>query len=171
MVIQVKPSEKLKKLSDKMNRVMEKNPSDYDFLTTEIPDQIRKRTRLGKGALNFNAGSGKLAGLSSDYKEFRAKKKGDLSNQTTPNRSNATATGQMLDSIQGTRSQLSFRFFFQGKRSKELSGSSRLSNEEVAKYYQQNGRPFFTLTKAEVNQFTRKIKDVLTKRIKNLFDA
>lgn len=44
----MKPSEKLKQIRKKVESTLGDN-KDFDFLLTEIPAQIEKRTRLGKG--------------------------------------------------------------------------------------------------------------------------
>lgn len=166
----MKPSDKLKKLSQQTQRFVEKNADRFDFLLTDIPNQIRIRTRLGKGVSGPGAKLEKLKPLTPKYVQYRKDNKGDLK-ETTPKRSGLTATGQMLESIKGTRKGTTFSFFFEGKRSKELGGRpSRLTNDEVAGYAGKL-RPFFFLSKPEMNNLIRKVKDEINVRIKKLFDA
>ena len=145
-----KPSDVLKDYSKAVQMV---DPSKFDFLLQEIPRIIKVRTRLGKGLL------GKLKELSPNYIEARKKDK-SLYNETTPKKSNLTRTGEMLNSIIGTRSGTLFTFFF-----------SNTDSDKKAYWADQTGRPFFDLTPSERNGLQRKISAIIRDTIRQLFKS
>jgi hypothetical protein len=157
----MKASEKLRQLQIKSQRVLEDlaNDGQFDYLLTQIPEQIRKRTRLGKG-VDDKGGNIKLNPLTELYVERR--KKLPLSGQTTPKKSNLTATGQMLESIKGTRQGLKFIFSFIGNR------KDGKTNNEVASYAPKLGRPFFNLSNTEKNGISRGIRKLINDALKKL---
>jgi len=144
---------------------------DFNFLLDEVPRIIKVRTQLGKGV---SENGGKLAPLkrleNERYRELR-KTSDKLSSNTTPGRSNLTATGQLLDAIRGDRSGTEFRFFFQSKRTTDLSGrTSKATNQDIVRGQEAQGRPFFFLAKTELTGLSRKIRDAITGRISRLFN-
>lgn len=145
-----KPSDILKDYSKAVQMV---DPSKFDFLLQEIPRIIRVRTRLGKGLL------GKLKELSPKYIETRKKDK-ELYSETTARKSNLTRTGEMLNSIIGTRSGTLFTFFF-----------SNTDSDKKAYWADQTGRPFFDLTPSERNGLQRKISAIIRDTIRQLFKS
>ena len=145
-----KPSDILKDYAKSVEMV---DPSKFDFLLQEIPRIIRVRTRLGKGLL------GKLKELSPKYIDARKKDK-SLYNETTPKKSNLTRTGEMLNSIIGTRSGTLFTFFF-----------SNTDSNKKAYWADQTGRPFFDLTPSERNGLQRKISAIIRDTIRQLFKS
>lgn len=91
---------------------------------------------------------------------------------TSPEESNATATGQMLNAIIGGKNNntLSFRIDGETIRKGELSGKkSKLTNDEVRALYENMGREFFDLTEEErkeaIDIAYKIIKDELTRAI------
>lgn len=159
-----KPIDVLKNLSKKVENVTAS--IDLKFLLEEIPRIIRVRTRLGKGV---NGGKlEKLKPLSEDYKDTRKRLKSKLSGETSPNRSGLTATGQMLEAIRGKQSGNTITFTIDGSRTKELSGNSKLSNDEVAKFARETGRPFFELSDSEKNGIQRKVAQAIKKALSKL---
>lgn len=68
----MKASEKLRQLQEKSHRIVEDlaNKGDFDFLLKEIPEQIRKRTQLGKG-VDESGKNIKLNPLSESYIAYR----------------------------------------------------------------------------------------------------
>lgn len=155
----MKPSEKLKQIKRQVEATLGDN-KDFDFLLTEIPAQIEKRTRLGKG-VSEGGELEKLKPLSEKYVKFR---KGKVSGLTSPKKSNLTFTGQMLSAIKGVRNGTLFTFFFTGKR------DDGKSNAEIAQYAREKGRPFFNLSNSERNGLQRKISKIIKESIKKLFD-
>lgn len=105
-------------------------------------EMIRTRTRLGKGVPELGAAQQSLDKLETQTKTNRRnmKKRGTLSGQTTPAKSNLTATGEMLDSIKFVVEAGKIEVYIAGQR-----------NRQVAEYVGEQ-RPFFTLSKAEVSR-------------------
>lgn len=153
-------AEQLKALKKKVEDGLDKNP-DLDFILEEVPRIIRVRTRLGKGVDKGNIS--KLNPLSEKYIEKR--KKGKLSAETKPKKSNLTFTGQMLDAIVGVRKGTHFIFSFKGSR-----GDSDKTNDDLAKYAREKGRPFFELSESERKGLSRKITTIIKESIKKLVD-
>ena len=169
-----KPSEILKDYARAVRMV---DPAKFDFLKEEIPERIKIRTRLGKGV---DAGElGWLDPLSPNYvlfrkgkMSFRTKrgtkrvfpifnfKKPELSQFTSPGRSNLTLTGKMLDSIVGTRSGFKFTFYFNTKEA-----------DDKAKWAREKGRNFFELSRSEKQGFSRKIEQIIKDTIRELFKS
>lgn len=76
-------------------------PMQMKALGQYAADLIRLRTRLGYGVTDTGAKRQRLKKLSPITVAFRkqARKMGELSDQTTPGKSNLTYSGQLLDSI------------------------------------------------------------------------
>ena len=157
------PSEKIKQKAKEIEKAFQ--AADFDYLLTEIPEQIQRRTRLGKG-VDDGGGNTKLNPLTDKYIERRVllKKTGELSSDTTPKRSNATQSGQMLASIIGKKIQKTkYLFTFNPQR------NDGKSNLDIAKWFQEKGRKFFELSNSERKQFERKVAKTINEAIKKLF--
>lgn len=125
-------------------------------------DLIVKRTRLGYGVDRQFGSKQALKRLSDPYKEFRKRFSG-LSDATSPGKSNLTLTGQMLDSVKVIRATKGkIHFGPTGNR------SDGLSNMQVAKYQERQGRVFNRISQLEYNQtlrfYRREFGDLLRKR-------
>lgn len=107
----------------------------------------------------------KIPELSDSYIETRQKYKANLGKLAKASKSNATATGQMLDSMIAEVTVSGFALIIQDTaRNKELSGaSSKLTNAEVAGYYALN-RPIFEFSKPELQRIIRNIRADLIER-------
>ena len=111
---------------------------------------IKKRTRLGFGASKDLGNREKLNSLSKLYIKKRATFRG-LSSLTRPSKSNLTLTGQMLNSITIiSKNEKSIVIGPKGRRQGE-----RLTNDKLAEYVAENGRPFMHLTEADFRQVVR----------------
>lgn len=158
--------EKLKKYANDMKSI---DPSKFSFLLKEIPRIIKVRTRLGKGLL------GDLSPLSEGYIKYRQSLLGGLTNkahknsspstntdwlsgETTPNKSNLTLTGEMLNSIVGEQSGYRFTFTF----------SNQASNDK-ARWADEKGRPFFDLLPSELNGLQRQISAIMRDALRVVF--
>lgn len=113
----------------------------------EARQMIKSRTRNGYGVVEDNAPATRLPGLSESYKKQRKRlaRQGKLSPDTTPNKSNMTKTGELLDtmvvSVKGDTVTVSPN----GKK-----------NAKKAKYNAEKGRVVYNLSKKE-NQAIRRI--------------
>ena len=164
------PSKRLQEMARQTN-IIKNEPERFSFIKDDVVNSIRTRTKLGKGVEGNNRPLKKLEKLTEKYRDLRRKNKSGLSSDTTPAKSNATATGQMLDSLEGKQSRTKFEFFFKGSRKPDFTGRpSSITNSTLAKYYGEK-RPFFYLSKPEKNNLIRKIREVLTDRIKKLFGS
>jgi hypothetical protein len=157
----MKASEKLAQLKMKVTQKL-LDGGEFDFIIKEVSTQIQKRTRLGKG-VNDSGELKTLNKLSDKYVNQR--KKLQLDSRTTPKKSNLTRTGQMLDAIQGIRNGSLFTFSFKESR------DDGEKNSDVAKWAREKGRRFFDLSKSERVGLSRKISQVIKKKIKELFNS
>lgn len=149
-------------------------------LGREAAEMIRLRTRLGYGVASDAKPRRKLKPLSSSYK---AQRKGEvafftknkkvipyepdraprLSRETSPTKSNLTFTGQMLDSID----------VITAKQGEVLVGPSGerddgKSNQEIAGYVAEAGRPFNHLSDIETKRMTELISDKINELVKKV---
>lgn len=155
-------------------------------LAALIPELIRLRTRgAGEGV------NGPLKELSDSYIKQRKgelafktiktpngnkvipyvpKEKPVLHPETTPEQSNLTATGQLLDSIKGKN--FGSKILIEptrGKRQGELSGAdSTLTNRQVLRYVEENGREFLELSESEREEIIKIAQDIIKEEIKDV---
>jgi hypothetical protein len=162
-------SKKLELLKNKLKvRLKLAQAKAAKAIAQAIPDLIKIRTRLeGEGI------KGKLKKLEKTTIAYRERYSQNLSSDTSPGESNLTATGQLLDSIKsksvGSKVIAEFK---KGKRKGELSGSkSKLTNQEVNKYVEKNGRAFFDLTKEEMQDAEDLATEIIKKEIKDVFNG
>jgi hypothetical protein len=127
-----------------------------------MANAIKVRTRLGYGVKKLAGSREKLKPLDPErYIPFR-KSFPNLSGDTTPNKSNLTLTGQMLDSMQ-------VKEVTKGKVTVGPAGprnDTTDTNEKIAEYVAEQGRPFNTLTKPELKGLTDLVRNKITKLLK-----
>lgn len=113
---------------------------------------------------------GKLDSLSDSYIEQR-RKSDRLSSDTSPEKSNATATGQMLNALKGSSSGTTAKVVIKdSNRKRELNGSkSKLNNNEVRKFFEDNGREFLKLSKEEKSDMVDIATKIIKERLRDLF--
>ena len=154
-----------KKLKETVNSKL--NNKLLNKIGAEAKDQIVKRTRLGKGVKNFNGSAFKLLPLKDSTIDQRDRYEFNLSPFTIPQRSNLTATGQLLDSIDYkiiNDINKSITLYFKENRRKELSGSrARVKHKDLSRYVAKNGRPFFNLASFEIKKLRSIIFDAFNK--------
>lgn len=133
-----------------------KSKESLQTLGDEAAALIKKRVKLGYGLSESNGTKEKLKALSPGYKKQR--KKDTLHSSTTPNKSNLTNTGQMLDNLKATI-----------KSEDTVSiGFTNTEAKDKAEWVTEGGRPFNHISKAEYKQLENSLKDKLYKRIKDL---
>jgi hypothetical protein len=153
-----KASERLKSLAKEIANLP---ANDFDFLLTQIPEQIKKRTQLGKGVPSEGASNTALEKLSPNY--VKARKKFPLPAGITPKKSGLSLTGHMLSSIIGVRNGFSFSFFFSDSFADKKARWAADGSDNRPK------RRFFDLSKSERLGIKRDIKNIIRERIRSIF--
>lgn len=137
-----------------------KKPENMKKYGEMVADMIRLRTRLGDGVPREMAEKEKLKPLADSTKEQRKRlqSKGKLSNLTTPNKSNLTRTGQLLDSEK-------VKSVSTGKVTVGPSGTrdDGKSNADVAEYVSKS-RPYNHLSRVE----TKRVNDAVKRDVRTL---
>jgi hypothetical protein len=110
-------------------------------------DMVRQRTRLGYGVESFGGPQQKLKPLAPRTVDNRRKKQ--LHGDTSPRKSNLTATGELLDSIDFRISGGKIEVFITGPR-----------NQKITEYVSEE-RPFFALTKPQVSRLADLIEEAI----------
>lgn len=136
-------------------------------VAVDIATTVRNRTQL-----EAQGTDGPLSSLEPSTVKQRTRYNENLSEYTEPRKSNATATGQLIDSIQGRSAGT--RIIVEPNKSRrkgELSGSrSKLNNRDVLKWYELKGREFLKLSeeeKKDLKEFiSERLSEELAKRLK-----
>lgn len=155
----------------------------YKELGQFVVDMIYARTKSGIGLTSAKRGAQEepLKALSAAYVSYR--KDGIVSFTTTDGRqvlfkvakpkggkffeagrSNLTLTGQMLEALHYTSSDKGVRIFVRDNRRKE----GKNTNADVAKYVQENGRPFLELSEKEVKIVQSRLSRSIRNEIRRL---
>lgn len=123
----------------------------------QTAETVKKRTRRGFGVEQTGGRSKRLKKLADGYKKTRRglKKRGQLSTETTPAKSNLTKSGEMLDSIKGEGKTRQARIYIDGSR-----------NEKKVKDQVEQGRVFMNLNRAEVKDIIDILEEDLNKDMK-----
>lgn len=136
-------------------------------LANKAADLIRIRTRVGYGVSKSGSPKEKLKELKGSTKKSRntKKKRGLLSDETSPSKSNLTETGKLLDSIKASVPSA-------GVIQVRLTGShgDDLSNEKLGEYMHEGSanrekRPFMGLTDLQIKQLTDDLRRDLLARV------
>lgn len=123
----------------------------------EVVGMVKDRTRKGFGVPQNLGAKKPLPGISESYKKQRRRLRGQgkLSSETTPNKSNLTNTGKLVDSIDYTATSNEVKVEPQGR-----------SNQKKAAFQADAGRIAFNLSKSENKKILKLIEDSITKDIK-----
>lgn len=184
------PDEFNKRIKSLQNILSEKNFKES--LGMYIRQLIYARTKLGKGVSSGDADSEtvsnvKLKPLSESYKKVRAGKlrfftsrsghvfaiensknfkiqKPSLGKLGTPNKSNLTFSGQMLEALKFEQTTRGVKLFIE---SSSRSGS-KLDNDQVASYVSKD-RPFLNMSKNESKRVEQFISDEIDRRMQKAF--
>lgn len=134
--------------------------SGYGVDSDKLPDGEAVRQRLAPLSESYKNKRKGLARFQTKSGEVRFKIKAPtLGEFGTVGKSNLTLTGQMLDSIQLTLQRQGFLLSIPPTPRDD----SNLTNEEVAKFVTEQGRPFFALTGAELQILIREVELELRK--------
>jgi hypothetical protein len=176
-----------RKLREAIARVIPeiKAAENMKKLGEQAAGMVKLRTRLGSGVAKDGGDKQKLAKLADSTKAVRAGKIAffrqggktipyvpenppKLHEHTSPGKSNLTRTGQLLDSVKVT----SFGYGEvtvgpEGPRN-DPDSKRKLTNQQVAKYVTDGGRPFNHLSKVEVKRLSDSVKKQLREAIKRI---
>lgn len=159
-------------ITKRVNNFVEKGLDDklLNKVGSNTVKQIVKRTRLGKGVKKPGGGAAfKLLPLRNSTIDYRDNYSVNLSQFTRPNRSNLTATGQLLDSIThkiiSKKNNLKIiQIYFKENRTFELNNNKpRISHKKINENVEKQGRPFFYLAGFELNQIKSTIINAINK--------
>lgn len=159
-------SDKLKALKDRLKvKIRLAQVKAARALAESIPEAIKIRTRLeGQDAKGKS-----LKSLSKPYIEYRSLAP-DLSSDTTPETSNLTATGQLLDSIKGKN--VGSRVVIEpgkAKRKGELYGKkSTLTNKQVNAEVDKGGREFLALSPQERKEVEELAREIIAEELRSV---
>jgi len=117
-----------------------------------ISAAIRRRTRAGYGCSSDDGSRERLAPLAPTTIEIRANFS-DLSSETSPQKSNLTMTGRMLDELGWTSTNKKTTILFTTQRSSIIAGYAHDGSRNRPK------RPFLFLTKTEMRQAIRILQE------------
>lgn len=122
-------------------------------------DMIVARTRRGFGVQRTGAKQERLLKLSTNYKKYR--KRVGVDSTTSPGKSNLTFSGQLLRSLVviAKKGQVTIRA--NNRRRKE-----GFTNNQLAEFVSEQGRPFMGLTVGELRKLRRLYENGLSGAIK-----
>lgn len=135
------------------------SPQILQQIGEKAKDLIVERSTAGYGVQNKEKEGQpkkKFTKLSPAYITRRASKPQQLSPRTTPSKSNVTFTGQMLDSMKAVVSTGKVSITTTGKRR-----GSKLSNQEVQNFVEEQGRSFNQLTDQDLKRLQNFVADIL----------
>ena len=175
------PEEKIRKFKEKYGAQIKKGLNEAAQKAAEKTlNDVVKRTKEGYGT------NGKLKELSTSYKEFRKRWSAFLASDTSPNKSNLTATGQLLEALYYR--VVGSRFFIKvnsKNRDEGLGGEnlvrvqvskkksemkSKLTNEQVRKFVEDAGREFLQLNDEEKKNLERFTADILRQSLREILN-
>lgn len=161
------PEEKIKQIrerySGKLIIAQQKAARELAIIIVSV---LKIRVRIEEEGTN-----GKLKPLSPKYIEQRKKSK-NLHPHTTPETSNLTATGQMLDALRGRAGGGKVTIDIKPtKRKKGLDGKvpKNLTNDDVRKYVEEAGREFLKLSAVEKREVIDLTTQMILDELKGLF--
>lgn len=134
-------------------------------LAVALVDLLKLRTRIQKEGTN-----GPLKDLKASTIKQRERYSDNLHPDTDPSTSNLTATGQLLDALRGRAGGGKVTIDIKPtKRKRGLSGAkSSLTNEDVRKYVEDNGREFLKLSSAEKDEVVKLATEMFNEELQGL---
>lgn len=155
------PNTKLKKLSPKYILARKGLKQGLVIFLAKKNLNRKDKDKIYKGTFSKKTklfGEGMSIAQKEVTVKFPAKGLPELSEFTTPTKSNLTLTGQMLESIKGTRNGTRFTFSF-----------SNSFAAQKARWVTDQGRRFFDLSKSERMGLERKIAKIIRENIRAIF--
>lgn len=159
-----KPEDVIRKKKEKIQKSLATYTSSVSFKEIVEKSLVDFVKRVKRGYLPELSAIPKL---SEEYVEQRRRYKANLGELAKVSKSNATATGQMLEAMTYKIIQDGFILYVaSSSRRGELSGGkSKINNNDVAKYYSKD-RPIFDFSDPELQRIIRTIKKDLIALIK-----
>jgi hypothetical protein len=158
-------ADKIRRIREELEKAIREVTSSESLkkLAEDLPERIKVRTRLGYGVSDNGGPRKRLEPLAASTKRSKnyKKKSGKLSNQTTPNRSNLTDTGELLDNLVVESS----------KDSEVTIKPKGERNEKVARYVTEQGREFLNLSKPELKGFLDNLGKALLDKINKVLKS
>jgi phage gpG-like protein len=141
-------------LQKKLNNLLS-DVVDQDLMTKiakSVKSNVQTRTRRGFGVDSEGGPAKKLKPLADSYKKQRKRIQaaGGLSQETTPNKSNLTNTGEMINAID-----------YEVTRNEATVFVTGIENRKKAKYQADADRKFMNLSKREIKDITDIIEQSL----------
>lgn len=156
----------LQDFADKVNKALNYlvEPKSLRSLGAKEAEVIKRRTRLGYGVPEDGGPKDKFANLKDSTKLSRKYKgrQGKLSDQTSPNKSNLTSTGKMIDSIVSKVEDRTTVITIEGDR-KSIAAYHQAGTSRMRK------RRFLGLAAEDIQQIKAFMQDRLNQIIGNLF--
>jgi len=148
--------DKVKRLVDNAVNELTKS-STLKVVGKYTKEAVVKRTRLGKGVDKL-AGSQKKLSIKDSTKKTRArlKKRGMLSDKTTPRKANLTRSGEMLDSID----------YKVNNSDSSVTVAADPANQRKVNELEEMGHKFMNLTKGEFKGLVEVLVRILLNRTK-----
>lgn len=180
------PAEQIKKFKQKYGKkVSEALKAVTKIAAEKTLNDVIARTKKGEGT------NGKLKPLSGKYIGFRRQWSAFLAEDTSPAKSNLTATGQLLEALYYR--VVGSRFFIKvntKNRSEGLGGEkleeikktnkkgvtktvgyqSKLTNDQVRKYTEEAGREFLALSEKEKEDLRKFVKEELRMMLSDILE-
>lgn len=147
------PKHLQKQLKEAVDHVTSK--SYLKEVGTELAEDIKKRTRLGYGVAESLDRQKKFKPLAASTKKARKgmKKRGTLSGDTSPSKSNLTMTGEMVDDL-----------FVETRIGVISLRLKKAFSKKKAKWNKEKGRSFLEVSRSQYNSLVKKLqKDILNK--------
>ena len=149
------------------NAVFQAQKKAAKELVQILIDAIRMRVRQ----LHLLSNEKTIPKLKPSTVLYRERYSKNLAQDTSPKTSNATATGQMIDSMRGKATGTKITIDLKPARKKELSGSkSTQTNVEVNKWYEKGKGEWFGLSEKDkqegIDYATELIKEEIKKVLK-----
>jgi len=154
----------IKDVQEKIQKAYEKltKPAYTKKFAEFVKEDVKKRVRLGYGVKANLSPKQRLKAIEDSTIKQRKKlsQVGDLSQFTSPRRSNLTRSGQLTDSIIGLGMNREFIVEVEDSRNDGVTNSEIVSGQE------KQGRPFLYITDLEKKRLNNLVKKAILEEIR-----
>lgn len=140
-------------------------------ISNDVADDIKVRARKNKKRAKKDGGNEvKIKDTSTATKKIRKRYSKNLHSGTSPNTSNLTATGKLLDSIKGDGSKQTVKVKLNDtRRGRNLMGKrEKVGNNDVNEYLEDMNRGFLYISKKQIKEIESDIEEKYDKEINKL---